>query len=496
MDRSVKEDLFFLLREKSKRESKKSFYFYCQFKDPDFYKPNRAYLKALCNFLQQAYEGKLKHSKTGEPCKKIKIHMPPRYGKTKTVGHFITWILGINNSNRIISASYNEKVSQRFGKQARDLLTQLDLDPSIPVFKTVFGDTAVNKNDSSKQIWSLEGQFFNFLSTSPHGTTTGLGANVVIIDDIIKSHYEALNSRIKEEHSDWYINTLQSRFEKDPLVIIVMTRWASDDLPGFLEKAQPNQWESLVFEAYDEKTNKMLCEDVQPLNQYLEHKSLSKSNLVAWSLFLSNYHQMPIDLQGSLYKDEFMTWYTLPDSFDEVIAYCDPADTGKDFLCYFAAGVKSQLGYVLDVIYTDKDQDYTVPLVVKSLVDNNVKRFRIESNDSLGFFRLVRNELALKYPGYVIKLEPFHQKENKEAKIKSNAPLVMKHIIFMNLWESKFKDLHKHLVTYQLKGSNPSDDGADAITELMKMILSKEKTNFKAIKVFNQRENYNDLFKL
>jgi Uncharacterized protein conserved in bacteria len=44
-------------------------------------------------------------------------------------------------------------------------------------------------------MWSLEGNpVNNYLATSPSGTATGFGADLIIIDDVIKSAQEANNA--------------------------------------------------------------------------------------------------------------------------------------------------------------------------------------------------------------------------------------------------------------------------------------------------------------
>lgn len=37
--------------------ARRKFFFYCNLKAPDFYKPNRKYLVELCNDFQEFYEG-------------------------------------------------------------------------------------------------------------------------------------------------------------------------------------------------------------------------------------------------------------------------------------------------------------------------------------------------------------------------------------------------------------------------------------------------------
>ena len=59
------------------KKARKRFWVFCQLLYPEFYKPDRHYLKDLCNTLQDFYEDKIDK-------KILIINMPPRHGKTFT----------------------------------------------------------------------------------------------------------------------------------------------------------------------------------------------------------------------------------------------------------------------------------------------------------------------------------------------------------------------------------------------------------------------------
>ncbi len=472
LSREIKEQKLLLLQEKLKREARKSFYTYCRLRDPIFYTQDKKYLENLTATLEKAYKRELINPETGEPYRKIKIHLPPRFGKSLTVTNFTTWCLGQDPTNRIISMSYNEILSQRLGKQTRDIIDQNNLQPENSVFSDIFPFSKLNKKDSSKQIWALEGQFFNFLASSPNATVTGIGANIIILDDLIKDHWEACNQRIKDEHWDWYVNTLQSRFENDPLIIVVMTRWATDDIAGKLEDSEPGEWYTVLYEAYDKETDTMLCESIQPKKQYLSHKKKSEGSTISYAIFMANYHQKPFNAEGSLYKN-LIEYEILPENIKSIIAYVDPADKGKDHLCMIIATLgKDGFAYILDILFSDEDQDKTAPLVCEMLTKWKVNKLRIESNDSLGFFRLIRDMMPKYKNGFTI-LEPFHQTKNKEARIKGNSGLVANYIRFPYNWKYMHSKFHSALVSYQAKGKNSHDDAPDAITGLLEMFMTK-----------------------
>ena len=91
----------------------------------------------------------------------------------------------------------------------------------------------------------------------------------MLIDDLIKNEYEARNDNIKEQHWKWFTDTMLSRREGKRKVIVVMTRWASDDLAGRLIETlnrQGKKYRLICYKAFD--GNSMLCEDILSRAQY------------------------------------------------------------------------------------------------------------------------------------------------------------------------------------------------------------------------------------
>ena len=103
-----------LLKQKAIIESQTSFWIFCKTIAPDFYREDRLYLKELCNTLQAIYEGKLINPKTFKPYKNLAVSIPPRHGKSRTVGLFTAWCLGVDISNSVMTASYNESIGTIF----------------------------------------------------------------------------------------------------------------------------------------------------------------------------------------------------------------------------------------------------------------------------------------------------------------------------------------------------------------------------------------------
>ena len=362
-----------------------------------------------------------------------------------------------------MTGSYNETLSSTFAKQVRDMIAT-EQTQGVTVYRDIFPDTKIKYGEASMNKWALEGsQVANYLATSPTGTATGFGADLIVIDDLIKNSEEAYNSNVLEKHIDWFTNTMLSRTEKGFKLIIIMTRWASNDLAGFIL----SNYDDVVHINY-----KAINDDGTPLDE--ETLSLEdfefKTKNMAKEIVYANYQQEPIDIKGRLYSS-IKTYKQLPmDSNNNLLFtayknYTDTADTGEDYLCSICYGVYNKEAYILDVLYTKEPMEITEPATAKILIENNIKEADIESNNGgRGFARAVDKHLLEKYNSNRCKVRWFHQTQNKRARILSNATWVMEHIYFPVNWADRWPEFYKAITTYQKEGKNKHDDAPDVLT--------------------------------
>ena len=333
--------------------ARRDFFDYCELMAPDFYKRSRQYLVQLANTLQEFV--------FNSPKKVLVISIPPRTGKSRTASLFAEWTFGKDPTKKIMTGSYNETLSTQFAKTVRNTIQTQKVEPFIPVFSDVFPDVKIKQGDAAMNMWSLEGQYSSYLATSPSGTATGFGCSLMIIDDVIKNAQEANNQLTKQSHYEWFTNTMLSRLEEGGKIIIIMTRWASDDLAGRIINHFQDDAEIISLKALQDDGT-MLCEDVLSRESYEEKKKLMSPDI-----FYANYQQEPIDLKGQLYTS-FKTYDFLP-QFEKIQSYTDTADTGSDYLCSIIYGIYQKEAYILDVIYTNEPMEITEPLVAKHIFE-------------------------------------------------------------------------------------------------------------------------------
>lgn len=457
--------------------AKREFFFYCQLKAPDFYKSDRTFLVNLCNGLQEFVES------DEEVCI---VNIPPRHGKSRTAGNLVEWCLGNDPTYKIMTGSYNETLSTMFSKNVRNSIQEKKADESKPVFSDVFPGVEIKYGDGAMNLWSLEGGYNNYLATSPTGTATGFGCDLMIIDDLIKSALEANNATVLENHWSWFTDTMLSRLEEGGKIIVIMTRWHSEDLAGrVLEWCQNSnkKYRHIKDKALLDPTKRlMLCPEILSYESYKDKTSAMGEDIAS-----ANYNQEPIDLKGRLYT-KFKTYEDIPRDiggnqlFTEIKNYTDTADEGSDYLCSITYGVYNMEAYVLDIIYTQEAMEHTEGKVAKMLFDHKVNIADIESNNGgKGFARAVESILQQQFQTNKTSIKWFHQSQNKKARILSNATWVMDHIHFPKNWRDRWPDYYKDMNKYQREGKNAHDDAPDATTGIAEKI-SKGKIKLKTFR--------------
>jgi predicted phage terminase large subunit-like protein len=176
---------------------------------------------------------------------RVIFNLPPRALKSITINvAWTAWLLGIAPDQRIITISYNQELSNKHAKDCR-LIMQSDW------YQKIFPDTKIAKGfNKINKFCTTKGGFR--LSTSPNGTLTGEGADLIIIDDPI-SAVDVMIAKKRQKINEWFNNALLSRLNNPATgkIILVMQRLHHDDLTGHL--MQKKSWIQLVIPAISDK---------------------------------------------------------------------------------------------------------------------------------------------------------------------------------------------------------------------------------------------------
>lgn len=170
---------------------------------------------------------------------RIIISAPPRHGKTEEVSVGTSaWFLENFPNRNVILTGYGADLMTQSGRKVRDMIR--DNEDIL--------NTRIRGDAGRVDAWLTSTNGYMF-SVGLGGAITGRGAHLLIVDDYIKEIKEALSPAHRDYVWNWWVTTARTRLEPGASIIIIATRWHSDDLIGRLIKQFPGQWENYVFPA-------------------------------------------------------------------------------------------------------------------------------------------------------------------------------------------------------------------------------------------------------
>ena len=181
---------------------------------------------------------------------------------------------------------------------------------------------------------------------APAWAIAGYRADLTVIDDPIRSREEAYSETARERVWEWYRADLLPRLKPGGRVVLIMTRWHTDDLAGRL--LQEDGWQVVSLPAQAEegdplgrKVGEWLWDDDAAYRygeSLRDHKAVQPPYM--WSAL---YQQRPAPETGSYFLDEWLRLYrVVPDRRTlHVYAASDFAVTaaGGDFTVHLIVGV-------------------------------------------------------------------------------------------------------------------------------------------------------------
>lgn len=177
---------------------------------------------ALSSFLAKKLQDFLE-TDTGHAYDILLIETPPQHGKSTTVTETLpSWYLGNHPDHHVIVAGYSEDFSERFCRRNREKLQQFGAD--------LFGVTMGKVNRACE--FELADHTGRMIARGLLSGITGNPAELLIVDDPIKSRQEADSPTIRDRIWEEWQNSLKSRFAAGAKVIVIMTPWHEDDLAG------------------------------------------------------------------------------------------------------------------------------------------------------------------------------------------------------------------------------------------------------------------------
>lgn len=243
------------------------------------------------------------------------IFVPPQEGKsTRTSCWFPLWLLAQDPSLRIAIVSYSATKAERWGRWIRRMIE-------------AHPDLGIELMDDRKAVDDFETTAGGkVLSVGVGGGITGEPVDVMVIDDPVRGRAEAESPTYRQAAWDWWESNGATRLSSRGRVVLMLTRWHSDDLAGRLLKEEPGLWRTLRIPAVrDPDLPEVHGSDgasaYSPRGELISVQRRAPGYFLALkavrSLYVWNsiYMQTPVAAEGNLFaRADFRYWrYLDPD---------------------------------------------------------------------------------------------------------------------------------------------------------------------------------------
>ncbi len=276
---------------------------------------------------------------TGE-LRKLMIFVPPRHGKSQLVTiRYPAWLIERWPDRRVIVGSYNATLAESFSRTTRRICAS----------RMLLSDERTAVSD-----WETAAGGGGLRAVGVGGGVTGRGADLIIVDDPVKSREEANSQAYRDRVWDWYRDDLFTRQEPGAAIILILTRWHMDDLAGrILESADGSEWTIVTLPALAEPNDPLGRGEGNALwPERYDEDDLARIRATLGSSFEALYQQRPSALAGAIFKREWWRYFREQPKFSRIVQSWDTAfkaGQDNDFSACTTWGDAEHGYYLLDV---------------------------------------------------------------------------------------------------------------------------------------------------
>lgn len=350
---------------------------------------------------------------------RLLIMLPPQCGKSTVAAQWSPfWWLARHPTHRISVASYASWLAVRHGRAVRRMVDE-------------HGhryDLRLRDGEQAMSDWTV-GQGGGLRSVGVGAGLTGLGADLLIVDDPHKDRADADSYRVREMVYDWWSAVGLSRLAPGAPVILVQTRWHLDDLAGRVlaeegDKRDGGRWRVVHLPATATRADDPLGRQPgEPLPHpripvadraaLVRHWADKKATSVVRDWF-ALYQGDPQPVEGALLSERVLRGarHDHPDTVPQVAAVAvDPSGGGRD-----TAGIVAGWLGADGRLYWCADRSGVMPVeqwaetACRLALEVDADRVVVESNFGGKMATLVVHsawdKLAREEPGFAARMKP------------------------------------------------------------------------------------------
>jgi predicted phage terminase large subunit-like protein len=280
---------------------------------------------------------------------RLAVFMPPGAAKSTYASVlFAPWYLAQYPTHSLIAASHTAELAEKWGRRVRNLLAEHQLILGVGL--------APDSQAAGRWETSKGGEYF---AAGVGGAIAGRRADLVVIDDPVRSREDADSELIRDKTWDWYKSDLYTRLKPGGRICLIQTRWHEDDLAGRLLEDMGkggDQWDIISLPALAEAHDPLGRLPGEPLwPDWEDGEELARKRRAVgprdWSAL---YQQRPAPEDGDYFKKEWLKPYDKPPARDTMRVYggSDYAVTaeGGDYTVHMVVGLDPEgRMYLLDL---------------------------------------------------------------------------------------------------------------------------------------------------
>jgi predicted phage terminase large subunit-like protein len=300
---------------------------------------------------------------------RLAIFMPPGAAKSTYASILFTpWYLGNFPDHCIIAASHTAELAEKWGRRVRNLLAEHNI--------VLGANLALDSQAAGRWETASGGEYF---AAGVGGAIAGRRADLVVIDDPVRSREDADSELIRDKTWDWYKSDLYTRLKPGGRIVLIQTRWHEDDLAGRLLEdmaAGGDKWDIISLPALAESNDPLGRRPGEPLWPEWENSDelARKRRTVGPRDWTALYQQRPAPEEGDYFKAEWLKPYVTAPPTDTLAVYggSDYAVTadGGDYTVHAVVGVDPEgRMYLLDLWRKQASSDEWVEIFCKLVKD-------------------------------------------------------------------------------------------------------------------------------
>lgn len=374
--------------------------------------------------------------------------------------------------NNVILACGSQDLADTFSRKISNTLSEYG-----PQMTGVHLDTRIKRLNNFRTNFCGE-----FHSRTPGSAIAGIGAHLLVGDDLVTTHQAAASVSQRNTTAAWFNSEFLTRGAPNAKIILVMSRRHPDDLSGRQIALSPDlpknkQWKRLTLPAINEKNEALWPEHwpLEKLQQVREEYEKAGTSYLWNSLYQQNptLDSTAIEWPQEWLTDQVLLYENLPPNLRIAGRFLslDPSKGKSASIGDYSAWMDCSLDtegtlWIIPLLLrvpTTQVEDQTIAF----LKQNKYNGITIETN---GFQEVVSDNIALKckQKNLHCPLFKFTTTENKIVRIRTDlTPLLSQKRIRIKYNQSA-KILLGQLREFP---TSTHDDGPDAISMCWKLIL-------------------------